>query len=407
MFSLIVSGHVGDRGSIRFDLERARFLEYTRELIQGQLKGLTIDAIECLKSWPCLLMQEGRNDEAAFVCRVVAIEENGRYGIRIATEEVISVPAIINQRLWQLRERLDIDEFEFSRNHWSIKEVDLLQVLASAGFQFEGDELSRLHPLPLPAPSREMLLRAKAVVADWSHTKIDDFLLNAGVQGLDASRTIGSRSDRANAILRFVLANPAAATAERYLFSALFAKQANLPEESSPAPVQNLPGIGLQTPASTPEPGAIQSAGRAPNRVFVVHGRNEEARNRVVNLLTQVGLEPIVLHEQPNMGRHLLTKFIDEAELVTFAVVVMTDDDIGGQRGGSQRPRARQNVILELGYFIAHLSQRRVCAIITPGLETPSDFDGIVYIQMGADNRWENELVRELRAAKMPLTPSA
>ena len=103
------------------------------------------------------------------------------------------------------------------------------------------------------------------------------------------------------------------------------------------------------------------------------------------------------------MGRHLLTKFIEETELITFAVVLMTDDDVGGLRGAALAPRARQNVILELGYFLSHLGQRRVCALITPGLQTPSDFDGIVYIKMDERGLWKTELRRELRAAGMPL----
>lgn len=81
----------------------------------------------------------------------------------------------------------------------------------------------------------------------------------------------------------------------------------------------------------------------------------------------------------------------------------MTDDDVGALKGAQLAPRARQNVILELGYFLAHLGQQRICALITPGLETPSDFDGIVYIRMDKGERWKVELKRELRAAGMPL----
>ena len=98
-----------------------------------------------------------------------------------------------------------------------------------------------------------------------------------------------------------------------------------------------------------------------------------------------------------------LTKFIEEAELVTFAIVLMTDDDVGALKGSTLAPRTRQNVILELGYFLSHLGQERVCALITPGLETPSDFDGIVYIRMDEDGHWQSELKRELLAAGMPL----
>lgn len=83
----------------------------------------------------------------------------------------------------------------------------------------------------------------------------------------------------------------------------------------------------------------------------------------------------------------------------------MTDDDVGGIKSGSLLPRARQNVILELGYFLAHLGQAKVCALVTPGLETPSDFDGIVYVRMDPEGRWMIELERELRAAGMPIRP--
>ena len=82
--------------------------------------------------------------------------------------------------------------------------------------------------------------------------------------------------------------------------------------------------------------------------------------------------------------------------------MLMTDDDVGGVKGQALAPRARQNVILELGYFLAHLGQPKVCALITAGLETPSDFDGIVYIKMDDSGLWQKELKRELIAAKMP-----
>lgn len=72
--------------------------------------------------------------------------------------------------------------------------------------------------------------------------------------------------------------------------------------------------------------------------------------------------------------------------------------------GKSLAPRARQNVILELRYFLAHLGQARVCDLIIPGLQTPSDFDGIVDIRMDNEQRWQQELKRELLAAEMTIT---
>jgi predicted nucleotide-binding protein len=78
--------------------------------------------------------------------------------------------------------------------------------------------------------------------------------------------------------------------------------------------------------------------------------------------------------------------------------VLMTPDDIGGlQEGGDQRPRARQNVIFELGFFIGALGPARVAALIGQDVERPSDFDGVVYIPIEAD--WRLPLCRELKAA--------
>jgi predicted nucleotide-binding protein len=208
-------------------------------------------------------------------------------------------------------------------------------------------------------------------------------------------------------MVKFTLENPGAATADNSLFSAFLVRRALSADvlETSEDQIGG-PGIPAEPMLSDHlSPTAVaDAASRSPNRVFVVHGQNDRARARVVSFLETLGLRGIVLHEQPNMGRHLLTKFIDEAELVTFAIVLMTDDDVGALKGyPSFAPRARQNVILELGYFLAHLGQPRVCALITPGLETPSDFDGIVYIKMDEEDRWKAELKRELVAAEMPV----
>jgi predicted nucleotide-binding protein len=134
------------------------------------------------------------------------------------------------------------------------------------------------------------------------------------------------------------------------------------------------------------------------HRIFVVHGREGEHREAVARFLEQLGLEAVILHEQPNKGRALITKFHEVASDIGFAVVLMTPDDTGGLReGGQQQARARQNVIFELGFFIGALGPARVAALISEQVERPSDFDGVVYIPIEAD--WRLPLCRELRAA--------
>ena len=399
MYSLLVSGQFEELEGRAFRFDKSRFLEYTSDVIKEQLRPLSIEAIECLKSWPCVLIQEGRAEEIVRIARITEISDLGRE-LRVMVNLCPSDAPILNDHLWRVREELDIEQFEFSRNHWAVKERDLFSVLRAAEHQCDISSVGHFEQKPLPAPTRASLISARNVISEWSHTEIDDLLLEAGVADLSAGRALGSRRDRANAIVQFAIENPAAVTAENSLLSAYLVRRASagreVEEETPPAPTQDVEPANRATPRAA-------SADRAPNRVFVVHGQNEAARTAVVTFLESLGLVGIVLHEQPNMGRHLLTKFIQEADLVTFAVVLMTDDDVGGVKGGKAAPRARQNVILELGYFLAHLGQARVCALITPGLETPSDFDGIVYIRMDDEDRWKQELKRELVAAKMPV----
>jgi hypothetical protein len=346
-------------------------------------------------------MEEGRGQERAHIGRITAIQGVGA-DIKLMIVPCSNESAIINDDIWKVRTDLDIEQFEFSRNHWAIKDRDLFQILRSAGHRFESSVAELFENRPLPAPSRSDLIDARNTIAHWSHTKIDDFLLEAGVDDLAAERNIGSRRDRANAIIKFAIENPTATTAENSLFSAHIVRAAGTSSHDF-VPQPESGGTSLSGHVPYPGRAAEEAPGRSPNRVFVVHGQNDSARSAIVSFLSKVGLVGIVLHEQPNMGRHLLTKFIDEAELVTFAIVLMTDDDVGGKKDFELAPRARQNVILELGYFLSHLGQERVCALITPGLETPSDFDGIVYISMDNDGHWEAELKRELLAARMPM----
>jgi predicted nucleotide-binding protein len=94
-------------------------------------------------------------------------------------------------------------------------------------------------------------------------------------------------------------------------------------------------------------------------KIFIVHGHDNEAKVEVARFLERVGFEAIILHEQANRGRTIIEK-VEMHSDVGFAVVLLTPDDEGGKRGNSTRPRARQNVVLELGYFIGRLGRDRV-----------------------------------------------
>jgi predicted nucleotide-binding protein len=136
------------------------------------------------------------------------------------------------------------------------------------------------------------------------------------------------------------------------------------------------------------------------HKVFLVHGRAEEPKQAVAAFLRSLGLDVVILHEQANQGRTIIEKF-EEHSAVGFAVVLLTPDDVGASADhpeNSQR-RARQNVILELGFFIAKLGRKRVCPIYVEGVELPSDYHGVLYVPYDEGGTWRSKLVTELSAA--------
>ncbi|HHR6443370.1 TPA: TIR domain-containing protein [Providencia alcalifaciens] len=133
-------------------------------------------------------------------------------------------------------------------------------------------------------------------------------------------------------------------------------------------------------------------------KVFIVHGHDEGSREKVARFLERIGLEAIILHEQANRGRTVIEKVIEYGN-VGFAVVLLTPDDEGCVKGGMLEPRARQNVLLELGFFIGRLGRDKVCALKKGAVEIPSDFAGVVWEHMDDNNGWKQSLSRELDAA--------
>ena len=141
------------------------------------------------------------------------------------------------------------------------------------------------------------------------------------------------------------------------------------------------------------------------NKVFLVHGHDERAIHETARFLEKLDVEVVILREQPNSGRTIIEKFVDYSD-VTFAVVLLTGDDRGGVVTASfdaHRLRARQNVILELGFFLGRLGRMRVCALYQEGVEIPSDYSGVIFTAVDAAGAWRLALAKELKAAGLPI----
>lgn len=153
-------------------------------------------------------------------------------------------------------------------------------------------------------------------------------------------------------------------------------------------------------PESKPEP--RRPAGDKENRrVFVVHGRQNELKISVARFLEKLDLQPIILHEQADRGRTIIDKFVQSSDVV-FAVVLLTADDRGGLAStlsDKYQLRARQNVILELGFFMGRLRPDQIVAIYQDGVEIPSDYQGKLFVPFDDEGAWKFHLAREIRAS--------
>lgn len=136
------------------------------------------------------------------------------------------------------------------------------------------------------------------------------------------------------------------------------------------------------------------------NRVFIVHGHDEAVKEKTARCLEKLGLEPVILNEQKNGGKTIIEKIEENGSDVGFAVILLTADDKGKSKKDSDyKSRARQNVVFEMGYFVAKLGRDRVFLLLEDGVEKPGDLDGIVYNVIDEKGYWkQHDLVKELRA---------
>ena len=149
---------------------------------------------------------------------------------------------------------------------------------------------------------------------------------------------------------------------------------------------------------STPQPPQVA---RNKRKVFIVHGRDNEAKQEVSRFIEGLGLEAIILHEQANAGMTIIEKIEKYSNDADFALILYTACDKG--RGAHEtkvpaRDRARQNVVFEHGYLMAKLGRKNVCSLVKGQIETPNDISGVVYIALDDYGAWRNDVAKELKA---------
>lgn len=172
----------------------------------------------------------------------------------------------------------------------------------------------------------------------------------------------------------------------------------SLKEAELEAVKEELPLFAVALKSTAVAAGAAKSFG---SKVFIVHGRDEAAKESVARVLEHLGLDVVILHERPHKGRTIIEKLLEESDVgIGYAVVLLTPDDVGklASKRGKASPRARQNVIFELGLFLAKLGRQRVHALYKEGVEIPTDYLGVLYTPLDDNGAWRMKLARELQA---------
>lgn len=143
--------------------------------------------------------------------------------------------------------------------------------------------------------------------------------------------------------------------------------------------------LGSSHPAPEP-PQVSQLRQSASKKVFVVHGHDEAAKTSLEVLLREIGLDPVVLHRQADVGQTVIEKFEKHSD-VDYAFILLTPDEVAYLRSEEEKEdknrkkelRARPNVIFEFGYFVGKLGRSRVCCLYTGDVSLPSDVNGMIY----------------------------
>lgn len=431
MYNYIMSSDPAAWSSVGTEWTTDRF--YAPDEYKDSLKiPFTQDQIEWIKSLPTLFLIEFRNDVAARVGWITSIECRGhkiRFGYKF-DNEILPIPVSV---LRDISFQLDLTSTE--HHHWTIKHVDLMSELGKAGL-LKGTK--RFRPDEFKFRKKTILASCDVFSQRLTQAQMSRLLVEAEAPPVPSNAPGVSVPKRAGQLAQFAIDNPNHKTASDLplpYFLVKEAAKADFPffthdsdrfddfwnalrsdgwafQEGDFLPLHALESSQptaerpYSLPQQSPADHTTQTSSRGPimahqgkPKVFIVHGRDNGTKTDVALFLTKLGCEPVILHERPNAGRTLIAKFQEESADIQFSVVLITPDDVGGLENASQKPRARQNVVFELGFFIGRLGPERVCALVKGKVETPSDFDAVVYVPYGEDSDWKRLLARELKHA--------
>ena len=157
------------------------------------------------------------------------------------------------------------------------------------------------------------------------------------------------------------------------------------------------------------------SSGNEAERVFVVYGHDASACEQLELILHKLNLFPFVLGNTSGSGLTIIEalerEIMSPADGCRFGIVLLTPDDQGYERDDDPKnaePRARQNVVMEMGMLLAALGRQRVAILKKGHVVEPTDIGGIIYLPFNVHvKETAPRLCQRLREAGFELDPDA
>lgn len=179
MFNVIVSNTLSPDGNGTIGTDRV--FEHTSEALKERFAPEGALDVQAVLGMPTLFMEEGKRDEVAWVGSLSSVErESGRYRLQFTVEP--NLPRLTNREVFSMADALGMNNFQFSRNHWSIKDGDLYRVLLRHQFA------SRFEPTVFSLPQNPVRRKLVSLMMPFDagfapvHTALRDTIVAEGFE---------------------------------------------------------------------------------------------------------------------------------------------------------------------------------------------------------------------------------
>jgi predicted nucleotide-binding protein len=155
---------------------------------------------------------------------------------------------------------------------------------------------------------------------------------------------------------------------------------------------------------------AIKTSRQSPgecldSKIIIVNGRDNAMKETVARTIEKLGLIPLILHDKLDRSKSISD--LSSLSEGSYAIILLSPDEVNYPIIGKAEKtlRARQNVILEMGYFLGKLGRDRVAVIYkaVESFELPSDLTGVAYMQFDDEGKWWFNIAKALQASGYPV----